>query len=208
MIPQFPIFKPLSFEDKEEIDKKNIPPYSDFVFSSLWCWNTEAKFATSLLHGNLVVRMQDYTNHSVLVTFLGKSNIKNTAGALLTYSKETLGKNELQFVPEYVATQIKQYGRQFTIVEDKNQFDYIYSTQQLARLEGKKYHKKRNLAKRFEKENNPVSSILNLADKRVQQDIKNLCKIWLIKNRKMEQIIKDSLLRLNDHLCFLIFHPL
>ncbi len=47
----------------------------------------------------------------------------------------------------------QEYPGAFTVSEDRNNFDYIYRTEALATLSGKKLHGKRNHCNRFEKEN-------------------------------------------------------
>ncbi len=53
----------------------------------------------------------------------------------------------LKCVPESGTEQLKAMG--FEIREDRNNFDYLYSRQDLAELTGRKFHKKRNLIKAF-----------------------------------------------------------
>lgn len=56
MIPTFPEFKPIEITDKEEVENftKNYPPYSDFNFISLFCWDVDGKRRLSWLNGNWV----------------------------------------------------------------------------------------------------------------------------------------------------------
>ncbi|MCA1638525.1 MAG: hypothetical protein LC768_09365, partial [Acidobacteria bacterium] len=62
MIPSFPHFRNLRADDKEAVESftNQFPPYSDFNFTSLWCWNVSEKIQVSQLYGNLIVRFTDY----------------------------------------------------------------------------------------------------------------------------------------------------
>lgn len=46
MIPKFPEFKKLELSNKEEIENftSKFPPYSDFNFVSMWCWDFRYKY--------------------------------------------------------------------------------------------------------------------------------------------------------------------
>ena len=72
---------------QEEIEKitSDFPPYSDFNFVSLWCWNLTNKTQLSLLNDNLVIRMEDYTTADIFYMFIGQSKIKNTIEILFKH---------------------------------------------------------------------------------------------------------------------------
>jgi hypothetical protein len=53
----------------------------------------------------------------------------------------------LKCAPQPVAEKLASMG--YTIFEDRDNFDYLYSHQSLAELTGRKFHKKRNLIKAF-----------------------------------------------------------
>jgi len=54
---------------------------------------------------------------------------------------------ELKAISEIKAKYLLEHG--FTIREDHDSFDYLYLRTDLAKLPGKKYHKKRNHVKAF-----------------------------------------------------------
>lgn len=69
--------------------------------------------------------------------------------------EETQGENkQLKFISvlEDCAIRLKKiYGDRCEIVEDRDNFDYIYDTQELIELKGKKHHGKRNHIANFKK---------------------------------------------------------
>ncbi len=54
MIPEFPNFKKLELSDREEVESvtNKFPPYSDFNFTSMWCWDINEDMRLSKLNGN------------------------------------------------------------------------------------------------------------------------------------------------------------
>lgn len=55
--------------------------------------------------------------------------------------------NSMKCVTESQAGQLERMG--YTVSEDRDNFDYVYSQKDLAKLTGRKFHKKRNLIKAF-----------------------------------------------------------
>src|SRR5689334_12270344 len=53
-IPIFPTFKPLAFTDQFAVESwaRQFPPFADFNFISLWCWNTDNNIKLSWLNDN------------------------------------------------------------------------------------------------------------------------------------------------------------
>ena len=89
MIPEFPHFKRIELADRAQLETL-LPytPYSDFVFTNLWCWNINNKRKISLLYGNLVVLMTDYITNRPHLSFYGHRKPVRTARTLLQYAQE------------------------------------------------------------------------------------------------------------------------
>ena len=51
--------------------------------------------------------------------------------------------------PVVAASRVELERKGFCVVEDRDNFDYLYLTKDLAKPARKKYHKKRNLVKQF-----------------------------------------------------------
>jgi hypothetical protein len=75
MIPQFPSFKKLTPDDREEIETitHEHDPYSDFNFSSMWAYNTEEDFEISRINNNIIIRFQDYITNKRFYSFTAPS---------------------------------------------------------------------------------------------------------------------------------------
>ena len=74
MIPGFPEFKKLELSNKEEIENftSKFPPYSDFNFISMWCWDIKGETRISKFNNNLVVRFTDYLKGNPFFSFFGR----------------------------------------------------------------------------------------------------------------------------------------
>ena len=105
MIPSFPSFKRLELSDRPEVEAllQPHPPYSDFNFASLWCYDTRGLSRLSMLHGNLVVQISDYLTGEPALSFLGVQRVADTAGALLDHAAKHQLCPTLRLVPEMAA---------------------------------------------------------------------------------------------------------
>jgi len=149
MIPQFPQFKPIELSDREEVEKvtDKYPPYSDFNFVSMWSWDTKGQMRLSLLDGNLVVRFTDYITGQPFYSFLGNTNVNETALKLIELSKKEGLEPVLKLVPEDVVKNMD--GALFGIAQDQDHFDYILSAENLQAHTSKKLRYHFNLSKRL-----------------------------------------------------------
>lgn len=148
---QFPHFKKLELSDRETIESfvSKYPPYSDFNFTSLWSYNVHDEAEFSFLNDNLVVKFHDYITGEPFYTFLGENKPVETVETLLKSAKENSLAHKLKLIPEVVAKALANYKHNFSIVEDQDSHDYIYSISEMALLVGNKYRGKRNFVNRF-----------------------------------------------------------
>jgi hypothetical protein len=144
MIDAFPIFSHLSIELKDEIQRiaNRFEPYSDFNFTSLFCWDTKLNTEVSILHNNLVIKLPEYITGEPVYSIIGDNNIDESLELLLRQT------GQLKLVPECVINAITKDG-QFNILEDRDNYDYIYNLEELVSFAGKKYKVKRNKANGF-----------------------------------------------------------
>ncbi len=144
MIAQFPIFSNLDLSHKAEIEAitASFPPYSDFNFVSLFCWNTDGSTAVSVLHDNLVIKLPDYLTGDTVYSLLGSHSIEESLLELLKIAPS------LKLVPEATVNSLTVHDG-FNIEEDRDNFDYIYDLGAVAILNGQRYKKIRNKLNSF-----------------------------------------------------------
>jgi|SRR3989344_2254853 len=134
MIPEFPKLKKLEFSDREEIEKftSKFPPYSDFNFSNMWCWDIYHNMMISQLNENLVVLFSDYISGDSFLSFIGNNKVIETTSKLILFSKKNYHKLFLKLIPEETFLHFK--GSDFIAKADRDSFDYIYLVEHLASM--------------------------------------------------------------------------
>ncbi|MEN9407675.1 MAG: hypothetical protein RLZZ455_891, partial [Candidatus Parcubacteria bacterium] len=112
------------------------------------------------------------------------------------YSIENNGFDFLKLIPEEVIEYLSAAELEMKIVvsEDRDNFDYIYSVQDLASLLPSHYQKKRNLSKRFMKDY-PNSKIvaLDLRDVLIRDKILELFYLWERQQSRVREDTKNEL---------------
>ncbi len=194
-LPIFPKFKELTLEDKKYIDNllESLPPYSDFVFSSLWCWNTTPPIKISTLNENLVLKMPDYVSNKTFITFLGSNKIEETIDTLLNYSKDQNLEAVLRLLPEhnFKDYDLSKVHPKYDFAEDRDSFDYILSVEKLSTMQG--LYSKKNKLNLFQKNYNYKVAIEDLNEKSVQDKIMEFSKNWFKTHTKQEAVNKNEL---------------
>lgn len=178
MLPKFPEFKKLELSDRADVEAitSKYPPYSDFNFTSMWCWDVYNRMEISDLYGNLVVKFTDYMTGEEFFSFLGDNDVHATINELFKISLEKGIKPRLKLIPE---SSIQHINKQFDIIEDRDNFDYVYFLQDIALYSGTRFMKKRNKANHFVKNfQNIQVRLLDLNDEKVKKLIITLDELW------------------------------
>jgi len=181
MLPNFPEFVPISVSHKKFIEEvtNQFSPYSDFNFVSLWCWNLTQKTEVSILHKNIVIRMEDYVTTEIIYMFIGKSMIEKTVEDIFAYLKQKGQPQELFLIPEdSIKASYEVLNSKYEICEDRDGFDYVLSVDALTSMSGKKLHQKRKLLNHFKKLYTPKVEILSISDVSAKKIVMNFFDIW------------------------------
>jgi hypothetical protein len=144
-IAPFPEFSKLHLSHKRQLVHitSKFQPYSDFNFTSLFSWGLGVA-EVSILHGNLVIKLPDYTDGQLVYSILGQHEIDMSIHTLLGIT------DKLNLVPEVVVEKIKDRSY-LEINEDRDNFDYMYEIEELSKLAGARYKKIRNKSNKFRK---------------------------------------------------------
>ncbi len=197
-IPNYPSFINIELKHKRKIEDlcRNFPPYCDFIFSSLYMWEVDNfKSQLSILNGNLVVKTKNIITHSVEISFIGINKIDETINTLLdSYELITL-------VPEQIVGYIRNPNIKYS--EDKENHDYIFSTQAISELKGKLFLGKRRRVNKFARENpNHEVIVLDKSNKSKLRDIIiDVCYKWACsKEKKLIYKIEPEFLAIENFL--------
>lgn len=139
--PIFPKFKKLTIRDKSKLRHylAKYDSYSDFNFTSIYVWgDDQAEYCW--LDSNLVISLPDYLTQQTVISIIGSNNINDAVEKVTKYAK-TKGINQLSLVPEIVANNLDE--SKFKVIEDRNNYDYIYSINSILNLRGNRFEHKR-----------------------------------------------------------------
>ncbi len=186
-IPEFPAFKLLDIADRDEIERltHRYPPYSDFNFVSMFCYDTTGDCRVSILNGNLVVRFRDYMTLEPFYSFLGTHRVRDTIERLLEQANRENISPLLRLVPATVVEGANGELNGLAVSEDPDSADYIISADELIELTSGRWRSKRKSANRFRRMH-PHCAVkeMDLADYITQDHVQGLLATWAEKKRK------------------------
>jgi len=151
IVPEFNQFKDLSLEEKPLFDKLfNLfpPAISEFTFTNLFIWRHSYQLKVSRFK-NFLCLLSDRGENSFFFPPLGEEDMIECYRILLQYPEGKGVPPKIARVPEAVVSQKDWKGEGFVAELDRSQSDYIYLTEDLIKLEGRRYHRKRNHIKQF-----------------------------------------------------------
>jgi len=143
------IFKKIGIEDKELFNiffKKYQPEISELTFTNLFIWQKYREIEYALYENGLIILA---TIHGKKFFFepVGFPNPEKIILELFEYSKKNNITDSFKRVSEKTVKQLTDLS--LKIEEDRNSFDYLYKTEDLAFLKGRNYSSKRNFITKF-----------------------------------------------------------
>jgi len=159
-LPIYPDFAPVSLGLQEEIKKIVLESKSDIsalTFANLYLFRNKYGFNVSLLNNSLIVAGTDKSK--TFFSIIGDVPSKEILSELLKkydYWKNISGKQALH--------------SPVALVEDRDNFEYLYLRTDLAELSGKNFQKKRNLVNAFVKTYSPENVEKKLIDSETIKD--------------------------------------
>lgn len=142
-IPFYPDFIPLELALRGLLHPRFWalrPAISEFTFANLYLFRGVHNYSVSLLpDGNPVIAGIDGGKSFFMLPFgLPEEGVLNDLFERFTFMK---------CVPASFAGPLEELG--FAVTEDRDNFDYLYLREELARLTGRKFHRKKNLVNFF-----------------------------------------------------------
>lgn len=147
--------KKAELEDRAVIEpffRVNKTRSCEYTFANLYLWSRHYKVGYAIVGKMLVFQ---YTQEQIFTFPLGNyAYLKETVDMLIEWSKERgLPFKITNVTPEQFEILDRLYPEQFSITYYRDAADYIYETEKLIQLSGKKYHGKKNHINKFKKMN-------------------------------------------------------
>jgi len=144
-LPQFPEFKPIGLEDRDVVSAAIARNYSEACemhFANVFLWRHFERPQLTVINGNCCILCEPPTEPPYFLQPLGESDVEATLRTCLSFAPR------LSRVDE---TFVKKYGRFARCEPDRDNFDYVYRSEDLVNLQGKRYDGKRNRIRKFER---------------------------------------------------------
>ena len=145
-------FKLIDIKDKDIFKKyylKYPQSHSDYLFSTMISWNDYGKYHFTEYKDRLII----YTNINNKITFrppIGKKD-KKIFDEIINLAKKSDSISPIGAIDcESMNWILKNYF-DFEIMPDRDYFDYVYRSSEIADLEGSKYSKIRNRLNKFKR---------------------------------------------------------
>lgn len=176
-------FKCLTLEDKEiiekYIDKSKLDSY-EYLFSSLYMWRKLNNIKYAVIDDVLIIEKNEEGKGTFYAQLFGynKDNLTNIIDELIKRNLEFTDRDYLfgDVGDEFVDDLKKYTDFSIDIVEDIDDSEYIYNTQDLIELKGKKYHSKKNHVNSFLKTYSYDIKTIN--NENVKSDCMDLLHKW------------------------------
>ena len=144
MIPQYPDFKPLEIDDRGWISRhlKQIPrKICELTAGNLFIWLDFDRPQITCINKDICVLISPPNEPPYFLEPLGRNQIIETVETCLKHAGRISRASE-EFISLLPADS-------FRLTPLRSQFDYLYLTQDLAQLKGRRFDGKRNHLKRF-----------------------------------------------------------
>lgn len=148
-------FRAITIDDKKLIEKyygKENFFLCEYSFVDMFIWQNAYNTQICEYNNFLYTKMEDSGSYYFFAPF-GEGDFKEAMKELFEYTKANDIPLVLISIPEKVKAIIEEhFPNTFEFEENRNNMDYVYLTERLAYLKGKKLHKKKNHINRFMKE--------------------------------------------------------
>jgi hypothetical protein len=153
-VPTFPNRRKLKIEDRELLQTHldRLPPEtSDQNFTSLFIWRHTYDTQISRLNGSFCLSSGN-PDESCILTPVGQEAVQEVAETYLAHLNEEGRKPYIARVSESAVNRHFTDRARFSVSEDRESFDYVYTAEHLVGLSGRSYHGQRNHIRRFKRQ--------------------------------------------------------
>ena len=151
MQPKFPEFKPVELQDCyfiQEILHNYQPQTSEWTFTNLFIWRNHYQFQWTTYQNNLIVLCANKGFY--FLPPIGSTSRLELIRFLLKWLKNDKAEKDprIEKADQRLVKELE--GADDLLVEPtRDQFDYVYRTEDLIKLAGRKFHRKKNHVNNF-----------------------------------------------------------
>lgn len=145
-IPEFPNARAVSLGDKPLIDRllaQMQPEISAYTFTNLFAWREQHRVSLSRVGDSLIVHYNDGDRRMCLRPLCGGDEVVEKV-----LSESQGDRTEFGYMPAEQASRLASRPG-LSVIEDRDNADYLYLARDLIDLAGRKYDAKRNFLGRF-----------------------------------------------------------
>ncbi len=150
-------FKSLSFRDREWVTQRLLEDdrqACEYSFANNFLWSDIYGVKMAKEKGCLIFQFH-HSDYDCYTIPIGAGDRKGVLDAMLAMAREkkeelvlaTLVQSDLDWLEQ-------NYPNQYTVTTNRDDYDYVYTTEKLSTLSGRKLHGKRNHIARFKDDNN------------------------------------------------------
>ncbi len=146
------ILNDITINDKTLFDQKINYKFdnSEATFANLFMWRKSSKTKYTIINDSLVIFYKKSDGRKACCFPFGCDDTKE----IIDKIKEYFDTQNVDFIMESVTEDkanklLNIYGNKITVIPEPNLFDYVYYSEKLIKLAGKKLHSKRNHINKF-----------------------------------------------------------
>lgn len=197
----------IEFKAIELADKEALRPFvsvskrwiSDTNFSNMFMWRHSREISHTFIDNHLVIQTHYPKENPFIFYPLGDGDKKPIIESLIKHYHHLGLPLEIRSLLESECEELNRlFPNHFDISQKRDRFDYIYNTQELIELAGRKFHKKKNHLNRFYLQY-PQTQFETLTNINIQEVIK-INNLWYSAANKEDKGLYFENLGINDAL--------
>lgn len=180
-------FKSLELSNKDILNsylgKQNYRA-SDLCFTNLYCWGRKFETQFALTPEWLFIRFKDNNGRNSYLKPIGTGNLKEAIDLIRDDHQQYATSFQMRGLTKEMIEEVEGVmPGEFEYHLNRSVSDYIYSTDKLIHLNGKKLQSKRNHINRFKRENDWAYHSLT-GNKALQEECKKMLQKWMDVNKE------------------------
>lgn len=180
-------FKSLELKDKDIINsylRQQNYRASDLCFTNLYCWGRKFDTQFAITPDWLFIRFKDNNGRNSYLKPVGTGNLKEAIDLIQENHLSFSSPFQMRGLTKEMIKEIEDAmpGR-FDYQLNRSVSDYIYTTEKLIHLKGKKLQSKRNHINRFKRENDWKYHSLT-GNRSLVEECKNMLDKWMEMNKE------------------------